>query len=262
MKGGRFIFVIAFASSSHVAAQIAEPGKIINPKPAPIEASAEWQKLAEQYKRQIDTLRAQRGDKKIEAARVQDKLMDVDPVEIDKKALKQTEEAAKETAHGVGDAAVDYFKEFGELSGIVSTAKGIMTDVVPSFKDEIDASLRVGSGYKEQDRLQQNLNDLNDSVKEFDKSIDLAQRNLDLSKKVADIYRQEEVTSRQEKQQIVFKLVNKAKAANQTAATNIQHYQNTVPAGWVACQCPPAHQAVGRWIKGVFYHAPGPQCPK
>lgn len=35
-----------------------------------------------------------------------------------------------------------------------------------------------------------------------------------------------------------------------------------IPAGWLRCACPEAHRGIGgKWVDGVFYHPPGPECP-
>ena len=256
MKWWLLLGLVVSLGDKPAMAETIEPGRIINSNP--VDVSPEWRKLADQYKRQIDALRAQRGDKKAETAKVQDKLNRIDVGEVFEKSNKEVEENAKDVAQSVGDAAQDYFKDFGELAGIASATKTITTDTLPALKNAIDAFAKPGEAMREQDRLERNMNDLDDSMRSLDRYIDLAQRNMDLSNRIADIYSKQVSDARQQRQKVVFKLVDKAKAVNRAAAINVKHHLDTAPLGWVQCACPSQHSAYGRYIKGVFWHPDDP----
>jgi hypothetical protein len=98
-----------------------------------------------------------------------------------------------------------------------------------------------------------------------DKKNQLAVESL---KKVQDAYREDAQKEKEEEQARAREkqLEQQRRAAEQRAEQDriaeqarIRAEANRIPAGWIRCACPEAH--FGKWVNGVKYHLPGPECP-
>lgn len=228
----------------------------------PVDVSPAWRSLADHYKSQIDSLRASRDDKQAQKDTLQDKLDGMDWAKATDESQKQFYDKLHDVLESDGDAGKTYFKGFGSRDSVIDAGTTILTKTLPDLKEALDAQWAPLDMLDQQNQLQENINHFDNDMADLDKQIDTAERNMDLSNQAADAYSQNIVVASAEHQQIVFKLVEKSKQANQTAATAVQQYLDTVPAGWIRCTCPAAHQSLGRYINGALYHPNGYSCPK
>jgi hypothetical protein len=53
----------------------------------------------------------------------------------------------------------------------------------------------------------------------------------------------------------------RAEAAEEKAAKLLEKEKQSIPAGWVACQCPEVHRHSGKTVNGVLYHPANITCP-
>jgi hypothetical protein len=92
--------------------------------------------------------------------------------------------------------------------------------------------------------------------------------------RISDKQRQDAEQRQQDAEQRQQEAEKRATLAEKTAAdlraaqqTQLQAEQartqaQTIPAGWVSCDCPHVHSAYGKWVRGVLYHPDNIKCPR
>ena len=53
----------------------------------------------------------------------------------------------------------------------------------------------------------------------------------------------------------------RAEAAEEKASKLLEKEKQSIPAGWVACQCPELHRPFGKTVNGILYHPANITCP-
>ena len=53
----------------------------------------------------------------------------------------------------------------------------------------------------------------------------------------------------------------RAEAAEEKASKLLEKEKQSIPAGWVACQCPEVHRPFGKTVNGILYHPANITCP-
>ncbi|MGR9539367.1 hypothetical protein [Rhizobium leguminosarum] len=251
MKSHVIFFVVAFFSTS-----TSSSGGELDIYP-PANVPAEWRRLAADYQTKIDALKEDRKSRGEKVQTTRDKLNAIDFAKVSEQAKQDMEEGLDDLAEALKDAATEYFEGPGKRDNVIDAGTTIITEALPAFKQVYEAQFAEVDLQFEMDELQTDLNRYEREIRDLDRKIDDLQRNADLSKTVAEAYEQQIKQTNEKTKEVVFKVVESARAATKTA----QEKHDTVPPGWQECTCPDAHTNYGRVIKGHRYHATGPMCP-
>lgn len=223
----------------------------------PADVPAEWRRLSAEYQTKVDALKDDRKTRGEQAQTTREKLDAIDFAKVSKQAQEDMENGLNDLADALGSAAAEYFEGPGKRENVIEAGKTIITEALPAFRQVYEAQFAEVDLQYEMEELQSDLSRYEREMADFDKKIEDLQKNADLSKSIAETYEQQIKTTTTKTKEVVFKVVESAKAAKQTA----QEKHDTVPPGWQVCNCPADHANVGRIINGQRYHAPGPMCP-
>ncbi|WP_298434086.1 hypothetical protein [Ottowia sp.] len=219
--------------------------------------SQEWKRTAEEYRTRIDGLRDKRkksGEKKQAAA---DLLDSINFAKTSEQAQKDFAESYGKMLKSSGDFGVEYLKGIGKRSSNAKAGEIVLEKILPPLDKMYKAVWSVADTEYYADELRHELNRYDRNIEHLNRKIEEMEKSAELSEKIAATYEELDKKTRDSTKPILTNLKQIAVSAKQSA----QEKHDTVPVGWVACNCPRDHASYGRVINGTRYHLPDVRCP-